>query len=150
MVVHQFGEVFLQEIHDCEGLEGGDERLTLFPHVPSAVDGLHHRGVGRGATNTKVFELLNQRRFGVPVRWLRVVTLGFGTLHRDQLPLFHGWQDTFLVGQLGLGVVTPFHVGPAKSREFNAQTGRRKSQCYRPLNSRHFGQGGGHLDLVLG
>ena len=122
LVVHEVREVRGEKIDYGEGLEGRDQGLALLPDVTASVDGLHHRGIGRRTTNTEVFELLNQRGFAEAIRWLGVVALGVGQRNGGRRTFGEWRQEALLVGQLTLGIVTTFDVGPPETGELDAQT----------------------------
>ena len=66
-----------EQIDHAERSETRHQRRTLLPHVTAVFNGAHGRGIGRRATNTELFELLDQRGFGI-TRWgLSLVTTGF-------------------------------------------------------------------------
>ncbi len=51
LIVDEIGKIKLEQVHHGEGPKRWHERLAFFPHVAPSVDGLHHRGVGRGTSN---------------------------------------------------------------------------------------------------
>ena len=120
LIVHQVPEVTLEQIHNGERAKRRHERFALLPDVAASINGLHHRRVGRGTTNAEIFELLDERGLGEAVRRLGLVTFGAGNDDVDDLALVQWRQKSFLIRQLGLGIVSALHVGAPKPGELNA------------------------------
>ena len=135
LVVDEVGEVVLEEVHDGEGAKGRHEGLALLPDVAAPVDRLHHRRVGRRTSDAEVLELLDQRRLGVAVRRLRVVALGLGARHRDDLALGRVAARCAPGRPARPRGRRSLDVGPPKSRELDAQSGRAESDRARRRQS---------------
>ena len=68
LVVDELAEVPLEQRDHREREEGGHQRGALLEHVAAVEDRPDDARVGRRAADLAVFELLDQRRLGVPGR----------------------------------------------------------------------------------
>ena len=148
LVVDEVGEVRGEKIDHGKGLEGRDQSFALLPDVTPSVDCLHHRRVRRRATNTEVFKLLDQRGFAEAIRWLGVVALGVSQRNGGRGAFGQRRQEALLVGQLTLGVVTTFDVGPTETGELNAQTVGAQTHFRGSGSSRQIAQRGEQSDAI--
>ena len=97
-VVDQPAEVLLHEPHDAEGDPRRDQRGALLVDVPAVLDRVDDRGVGGGATDLALLELLDQAGLGVARGRLGLVAAGDELVRQDRVALGE-------VGELGLLVV---------------------------------------------
>ena len=110
VVVHIVPEIALEETHDGERAQRRHESGALFSHVSAVLDGGDDRGVGRRATDTQLFESLDQRRFGVTRRRLRFVVGRFDPDRGHRLTLDEIGEDLLLIVAGGLRIVDVFDV----------------------------------------
>ena len=109
-VVHEVGEVPLEQRHDRERRETRHERRALLAHIPAILHGRDRRRVGRRPAHAELLEPLHQRSLGEARRRLRLVPAGLQIVDRQAIALGHVRQHALLVLQLGVGVVRPLHV----------------------------------------
>ena len=68
VIIHQLGEVFLQEAHHGEGYPRGNQGVAARDHVAAVLDGLDDGGIRRRAPDAQVFHLFHQAGFGIARR----------------------------------------------------------------------------------
>ena len=150
LVVNEVRKVFFEEGDHGEGAEGGNQSRALLPHIITALDCLHDRGVGGRPANTEFLKSLDQGGLGEPGRRLGGVALRSGFGDRDLIAGGHLGENR-LTGFVTRILVGLLHVGPAKALVGNH--GATRSEDYmRPVGrpSRHADLGGiaegvGHL-----
>ena len=68
VIIHQLGEVFLQEAHHGEGHPRGYQGVTARDHVAAVLDRLDNGGIRRRAPDAQVLHLFHQAGFGIARR----------------------------------------------------------------------------------
>ncbi len=109
VVVHQPGEVLLEEHRHGEGGVRGDQRGAPAKRVPPLLHGVDDGSVGRGPTDAPRLQLLDQAGFSETRRRLRDVALRIHPGDRELLALRQRRQDG--------GVRAGAAVGPAVTEE---------------------------------
>ena len=97
-VVHQLGEVPLQQVHHREGHERRHQRRPLAAHVAPVGDGSHDRRVRGRPSHAELLETADQRGLRVAGRRLGAVA---GRVHgeaADRVSLHHRRQPRLAVG----------------------------------------------------
>ncbi len=103
--VHQFIEVFLQQIRHREGHEGGHQFLALLEGVAPLQDGVDDGGVGAGPPDALGLQRLDQGGLGVPGRRLGLVADGLQLSALHLLVHSQGRQGRLLALQRGFRIV---------------------------------------------
>ena len=108
--VDQLGEVLLQQRHHREADPVRHQRLPLLPDVAGG-ERPHDRGVGGGAADAELLQLLHQRGLGVAGRWRGDVADRLERGDLDGLALAQLRQRRLLVVERRLRIVGPLDVG---------------------------------------
>ena len=132
--VDEIAEMLAQQPGDRERREARHERLALPEHVAAALDGADRRGEGRRTADADPLELLDQRRFGVARRRVRLVRLRLrGPARRtrvasavDALADRQRRQHALLLFELGCRIVAALDVGAAEAGELDRLARRRE------------------------
>ena len=129
--------MFFKEGDHGEGAEGGYQSRALLPHIITALDGLHDRGVSGRPANTEFLKSLDQGGLGEPGRWLGGMALRGGFGDHDLIAGGHLGENR-LTGLVTRALVGLLHVGPAKALVGN-HGATRSEDCLRPVGrpSRH-------------
>ena len=116
-VVHQVGEVLLEQGDDGEGREARHQCRALLPDVATVLHRRDDRRVRRRTADAELLEALDQRGLGEAGRRLGLVTCGLERLGHHRIALGHDRQHALLVLERLVGIVGALDVGTEEARE---------------------------------
>ena len=123
-VVHQRGEVLLQQCHHGEGGEARHQSRALLPHVAAVLHGRDDRRIRRGSTDAEILEALDERRLGEACRRLCLVTGRIECVRNDSVACGHLRQDTLLVLERFVRIIGSLDVRTQEPGELDGAAGR--------------------------
>ena len=141
VIVHQLGEVLLQQSHDGKGNPRGHQRIAARDHIAAVLDGLDNGCVGGRAADAQVLHFLNQAGLGIARRRVGGVALGGDFLGVEGAALFQ-MRQVGLALLVTLGVVRA--IGLQEPREGNGAAGGGEFHVVAAIIR---GGGAGHGDL---
>ena len=120
VIVHQLGEVLLQQSHDGKGNPRWHQRIAARDHIAAVLDGLDNGRIRGRAADTQVLHFLDQAGLGIARRRVGGVALGGDLLGVQGATLFQMWQ-VGLALLVTLGVICA--VGLQEAGEGNGAAG---------------------------
>ena len=121
LIVDQVRQMGFEQLRNGEGRPGRHQHVAAIPleHVVAGEDRIDDRGVSAGPADAHFLQGPRERGFAVAVGRLRGVALGLqlpageGLAHRDRR------KHDVAAGQLAIGIVGAFHVGPQVTGEID-------------------------------
>ena len=131
----------LEQVHHGEGGPGGNEGLSLLPHVTAVLHGLDDRGPRGRTTDAQFLELLHDAGLGVARRGSGLVAVGVDRLHRHDVAHLQRRQQRLGIVGVGGVLLAGFLVRLAMAGEGDGRSAGRELAVVGGIARR--GHGGG-------
>ena len=131
----------LEQVHHGEGGPGGNEGLSLLPHVTAVLHGLDDRGPRGRTTDAQFLELLHDAGLGVARRGSGLVAVGVDRLHRHDVAHLQRRQQRLGIVGVGGVLLAGFLVRLAMAGEGDGRSAGRELAVVGGIARRGHGDG---------